>query len=237
MPSCRHAIGASMLEEFAAQRHLAWRLHPTLGAYIAEHQAAKHRTILVYPLVQYNISGAVVLAAARRFGVASDDITVLHDDLDVKLGSVKWKRSGSAGGNGVKSCVAALGTDSFRRLRIGIGRPVSKEPSAIVPFVLSSMPEADRAAVREACSRATVALHLFDLEMSSTTAPAPAPTPTSVSAPTAAHAVTAAQLPATREGLVRSAFRLLFAYASTMRVAVKWLAGCYQPNRTTSRVL
>ena len=225
-----------MLEEFAGKRKLVWRLHPTLGAYIAEHQAT-HLTILVWPVVQYNISGVVVLAAARRFGVASDDITVLHDDLDVKLGVVKWKQSGSAGGNGVKSCIAALGTDSFRRLRIGIGRPASKEPSAIVPFVLSSMPEADRAAVRDACTRATVALHLFDLEMSSTVAapPVPAP-PASTSAPAAARAVTAAQPPATREGLVRSALRLLFAYTSTMRVAVKWLVGAYQP-RSTPRAL
>lgn len=216
-----------MLEELAGQRTLVWHLHPTLGAYVAEHQATAHRTILVWPLVQYNISGVVVLAAARRFGVASDDITVLHDDLDVKLGAVKWKQTGMAGGNGVKSCITALGTDNFRRLRIGIGRPASKEPSAIVPFVLSSMPEADRAAVRDACTRATVALHLFDLDMNSTVGAALAP------APAGARAVTAAQPPTVREGLVRSALRLLFAYSSTMRVAVKWLAGApYQPKRT-----
>ena len=64
----------------------------------------------------------------------------MHDDLDVAVGALKWKRSGSAGGNGVKSVIRSLGTDKFSRLRIGIGRPMSRDPQAIIPFVLSSVP-------------------------------------------------------------------------------------------------
>jgi PTH1 family peptidyl-tRNA hydrolase len=57
------------------------------------------------PLVQYNLSGAVVAAVAQHFCVrAAADVTVLHDDLDVKVGTLKWKQGGAPGGsNGVKS--------------------------------------------------------------------------------------------------------------------------------------
>ena len=79
---CRHSIGSILVAEMAAQRNLSWTLYPMLGAYVAH---AHGRTILLWPFVQYNISGVVVWAAARRFGVSPDRITVLHDDLDVSV--------------------------------------------------------------------------------------------------------------------------------------------------------
>ena len=141
---CRHAIGATLLDDIAEEWRLLWRLHPILGAYVAEHRRSDDgTTVLVWPLVQYNISGAVVAAAARRYSVESRNVVVLHDDLDTKVGVLKWRHSGSAGGNGVKSVIGSLGTDVFSRVRVGVGRPASKEPGAIIAFVIGDVPDDD----------------------------------------------------------------------------------------------
>ena len=106
-----------VLEELASTHGMQWSLYPTLGAYIAKYDRPEDGStiLLVWALVPYNISGVVVHAVAQRFGIIARDVTVLHDDLDVKVGGLKWRGKGSAGGNGVKSIIAALETDEFRR--------------------------------------------------------------------------------------------------------------------------
>ena len=217
MPPCNrcHATGG----DGSSARSLVWHLHPTLGAYVAQHiRADKGRTLLVWPLLQYNISGAVVRAVARRFDVANEHITILHDDLDVKVGSLKWKRNGSAGGNGVKSVIRSLGSDAFRRLRIGIGRPSSKDPAAVVPFVLGAVPKGDLVAILEACSREHIAEQLLD-QSNVGMLPASVTTRMGPMKPTLPSA------PAFPLGILWS---MLTAYASTFRVALKWLIGAYR---------
>ena len=138
---CRHAIGARLVEEFARTHALTWQLYPTLGAYVASHTRPSDGglTLLVWPLVSYNISGVVVEAVARRFRVAPSDVTVLHDDLDVKVGSLKWRSKGSAGGNGVKSA------------RVDVVR-----------YVLGDMPEQDVSHVTATCAKEGIAQLLLD---------------------------------------------------------------------------
>jgi len=150
----RHAIGAALVEELAAAKGLTWTLYPLLGAFIAEYTSTRaERVLLVWPLVMYNLSGPVVAAAARRFDVASDAIVVLHDDLDTRVGSFKWRHDGTAGGNGIKSVIDSLGTCRVSRLRIGIGRPASKDAAAVVSYVLSDVPDADRESIRATMQR------------------------------------------------------------------------------------
>ena len=61
---------------------------------------------------------------ARRLHLAPADLIIVFDDLDLPLGKVRVRMNGSAGGhNGVRSLIAALGTDALRRVKIGIGRP------------------------------------------------------------------------------------------------------------------
>ena len=161
---CRHAIGARLVEELARTHALTWQLYPTLGAYVASHTRPSDGglTLLVWPLVSYNISGVVVEAVARRFRVAPSDVTVLHDDLDVKVGSLKWRSKGSAGGNGVKSIIAQLETDEFPRLRIGVGRPLTSARVDVVRYVLGDMPEQDVSHVTATCAKEGIAQLLLD---------------------------------------------------------------------------
>jgi len=76
------------------------------------------------PQTFVNRSGLAVSALARFYRIAPEEILIAHDELDLKPGVVKLKQGGgSAGHNGLKDIVAALGTPGFWRLRIGIGHP------------------------------------------------------------------------------------------------------------------
>lgn len=89
------------------------------------------------PLTFMNLSGQVVGELSRKHGIAPDRILVMHDELDLGLGTVRFKYAGGlAGHNGLKSIAAHLGTKDFARLRLGIGRP--DDGSAMADYVLRS---------------------------------------------------------------------------------------------------
>ena len=82
--------------------------------------------ILAKPMAFMNLSGPAVRDLARFFKVATQDILIIHDDIDIVFGKLKIKEKGGDGGhNGVRSLIEALGSGAFTRLRIGIGRPES----------------------------------------------------------------------------------------------------------------
>ena len=93
---------------------------------------------LIEPQTYMNRSGQSVGALARFFKIAADEILVVHDELDLPPGAAKIKKGGSSGGhNGLKDITAALGTQDYWRLRIGIGHPRSLNlQQAVVDFVL-----------------------------------------------------------------------------------------------------
>ncbi|WEF32552.1 aminoacyl-tRNA hydrolase [Pseudoduganella chitinolytica] len=79
---------------------------------------------LLEPQTYMNRSGQSVGALARFFKINPDEILVVHDELDLPPGAAKLKKGGSSGGhNGLKDITAALGTQDYWRLRIGIGHP------------------------------------------------------------------------------------------------------------------
>ncbi|MGH2427540.1 MAG: aminoacyl-tRNA hydrolase [Candidatus Limnocylindria bacterium] len=82
------------------------------------------RVLLVKPMKYMNRSGGPVRAALRQTDVdATSDLLVVADDVDLPLGRLRLRRSGSAGGhNGLRDIIGALGTNEFSRLRVGIGR-------------------------------------------------------------------------------------------------------------------
>lgn len=93
---------------------------------------------LLEPQTYMNRSGQSVAALARFFKIEPGEILVVHDELDLPPGAAKIKRGGSAGGhNGLKDITAALGTQEYWRLRIGIGHPRTLNlQQAVVDYVL-----------------------------------------------------------------------------------------------------
>jgi len=96
----------------------------------------RSRTLtLQMPLTFMNLSGKAVAPLARRLGILPEEILVVSDDLDLPLGKLRLRCGGSDGGhNGLKSIIEELGSGTFLRVRVGIGRP---EPGKTVDYVLS----------------------------------------------------------------------------------------------------
>lgn len=118
---------------------------------------------LLLPTTYMNESGAAVRAAVRRRALAAEDLVVMHDDLDLPVGRVKVRLGGSSGGHrGVASIIDYLGTESFVRIKIGIGRP----PAGIDPVyhVLRRPSPREAEALNRAASLAAEAARTVLLE-------------------------------------------------------------------------
>lgn len=110
---------------------------------------------LLEPQTYMNRSGQSVGAIARFFKIAPDEVLVVHDELDLPPGSAKIKKGGSSGGhNGLKDITAALGTQDYWRLRLGIGHPRTlglQQP--VVDFVLHRPRKEEQPLIDEAIAR------------------------------------------------------------------------------------
>jgi PTH1 family peptidyl-tRNA hydrolase len=109
------------------------------------------RVLLVKPLRFMNRSGVALKAAMRQTDAdLATDLLVICDDIDLPLGKVRLRRSGSAGGhNGLRDIIAALGTDEFNRLRVGISRS-----GEAVDHVLATFKPGERELAAEAVATA-----------------------------------------------------------------------------------
>jgi peptidyl-tRNA hydrolase, PTH1 family len=93
-------------------------------ALTARAKLAGHDVLLAKPETFMNLSGLSVAALLRELSLAPEDLIVLYDELAFPLGTLRIAERGSANGhNGVKSVSAALGTEQWNRIRIGIGKP------------------------------------------------------------------------------------------------------------------
>ncbi|MEW6219654.1 MAG: aminoacyl-tRNA hydrolase [Thermodesulfobacteriota bacterium] len=119
----RHNIGFLVLDHLAAGQGLTFR-SSRWQALTAEGRIAGQPVLLVKPQTFMNNSGLAVAGITGYFRLQPADLVVIHDDLDLPLGRVKVVARGGAGGhNGIRSITAALGTDSYPRIKIGISRP------------------------------------------------------------------------------------------------------------------
>jgi peptidyl-tRNA hydrolase, PTH1 family len=108
------------------------------NALLAKTRIGDQETWLLEPQTFMNRSGQSVGALARFYKIAPEEVLVVHDELDLPPGAAKIKKGGSSGGhNGLKDITAALGTQEYWRLRIGIGHPRAMNlQHAVVDFVL-----------------------------------------------------------------------------------------------------
>jgi PTH1 family peptidyl-tRNA hydrolase len=120
----RHNVGFRVVDLLADRWDLTGQGRIRDGAALLEARRSEDRVLLVKPMRYMNLSGGPLRAAIRQTDVDPvSDLLVIADDIDLPLGRIRLRRSGSAGGhNGLRSIIEALGTDEFQRLRIGVGR-------------------------------------------------------------------------------------------------------------------
>jgi len=110
------------------------------------------KVFFLKPLTFMNRSGESVKEVVKFFKLKPSEVLVIYDDLDLPLGKVRIRLKGSSGGHkGVKSIEEHLGTNEFPRVRIGIGRPASKEE--VVNYVLSPFRKEEASVVEEVLER------------------------------------------------------------------------------------
>jgi PTH1 family peptidyl-tRNA hydrolase len=120
----RHNVGFMALEVVAAAAGSAFRAQPRLQGLLADVGNGEERLRLLLPQTFMNESGRSIRAALDWFGFDPAELLVVVDDMDLPLGRLRLRASGSAGGhNGLRSTISHLGTQDFARLRIGIGAP------------------------------------------------------------------------------------------------------------------
>ena len=105
--------------------------------------------LLARPLAYMNLSGGVIAPFARREGVPAEKILILVDDLDLPLGTVRFRPRGStAGHRGMESMVECLGVEEFPRIRLGIGRPeegiMAESDYVLMPFTEAELPVVEK---------------------------------------------------------------------------------------------
>ena len=137
----RHNIGFLTLDFLSSQYKFGkWTENKKMLCDITDGILFGYESILIKPRTYMNLSGQSVIKVKNFFKILSQNIIVIHDDIDIAFGKIKISSSrNSAGHNGVKSINSVI-NDPYIRIRIGVGRPEGKEIN-IANYVLEKFSE------------------------------------------------------------------------------------------------
>lgn len=156
----RHNAGAWLVEQLAENHHESLRLenkfHGLVGKITVENQDCR----LLIPTIYMNRSGLAIKAIANFYRISAQAILVVHDELDLPVGTARFKQAGGDGGhNGLKDTTTHLGTNNYWRLRIGIGHPGHRDK--VHDYVLSRPSRTDYENIMQAISQSLDVLPNF----------------------------------------------------------------------------
>ncbi len=136
----RHNAGFMVGEELRRRYGLP-RLRSRFQGLVGEGTVAGTRVVLLLPMTFMNLSGRAAVEAARKLKIPVERMLVIHDDVELSFGEVRIKEGQGLGGhNGLRSLEQCLGSRDFWRLRVGVGRPESKE-QPLIDYVLAPFSE------------------------------------------------------------------------------------------------
>lgn len=126
----RHNAGFMAIDNFAKKNNVSFSLDTKLQGMIGTINLNGNKAILLKPMTYMNLSGESVSRVMNYFKIDKDDVLIICDDLDSRLGRVRLRAKGSAGGhNGLKSISNLIKTEEYKRIKIGIDR------SPVIPVV------------------------------------------------------------------------------------------------------
>lgn len=144
----RHNIGFEALDSLARHWHLPLSAHRRFQGEFSEGTVFGQRVYLLKPLTYMNNSGRSIRTTLDWYKLSPQSLLVIYDDLDLPVGKLRIRLSGSAGGhNGMRSTITHIGTQEFPRLRIGIDNPQTKNsemPKDAIPHVLGRFTPAEK---------------------------------------------------------------------------------------------
>jgi len=161
----RHNVGFQCLNYFA-RLHSIHFYHRQCQARVGVGKMSGEKLLLARPGTFMNLSGKSVACLVRKHKIPLSDLLVIYDDLDLPLGKIRLRQSGSSGGHkGMNSIISALVSEDFPRIRVGIGRPQvegqSLSEDAIVNYVLSDFSSQEEATIKPVMARVAEAIDCF----------------------------------------------------------------------------
>jgi PTH1 family peptidyl-tRNA hydrolase len=148
----RHNIGFAAVDAASRSWQIPLSENRKFQGAFGEGKLAADKIRLLKPLTYMNNSGMAIRAVTDWYKLPPSSLLVIYDDMDLPLGKIRLRLSGSAGGhNGMKSAIAHLGTQNFPRLRIGIGKAqgTTTNDSSTVSYVLGRFSTAENQIVSE----------------------------------------------------------------------------------------
>jgi PTH1 family peptidyl-tRNA hydrolase len=158
----RHNLGFMVLDELARKilplAKTKWEENKKFNSQFVR---INPQTILVKPQTMMNASGFAVAKMANFYHIESENIWVIHDDVDLPLGRIKIRLGGGSGGHrGIDSIIEQLGTDKFVRFRFGIGEANRGKDRLLEKYVLKSFTVSETSKVKQMIKKTTAAIKL-----------------------------------------------------------------------------
>jgi len=143
----RHNIGFRCADHLA--RRLRMKLRRTGDVWSAEGQLAGMAVVVAKPRTFMNLSGKAARNLLDLHAAKIEDLLVIHDDVELPLGTLRIKQGGGHGGhNGLRSIIQVTGSNAFMRIRLGVGRPEDRNED-LADWVLSDFSEEERSLAAE----------------------------------------------------------------------------------------
>ncbi|WP_078543203.1 aminoacyl-tRNA hydrolase [Litchfieldia alkalitelluris] len=151
----RHNVGFKVIDELSDRLNIPIDQSKHKGIYgIGTISGSK--VLLLKPLTYMNLSGESIRAVMDYYDIQVEDVLVIYDELDIPTGKIRLRQKGSAGGhNGIKSTIAHIGTQEFKRIRIGIDRP--QNGMRVPDYVLGRFFKEESELIKEAIDRSASA--------------------------------------------------------------------------------
>ncbi|MBO5236748.1 MAG: aminoacyl-tRNA hydrolase [Spirochaetaceae bacterium] len=137
----RHNVAWQFADSLPFAHKLNWQ-HKFKGSYASLDNLGQERVYFLKPETYMNLSGDSIGELCRFFKIPTEQVLIVHDELELLPGTISLKKGGGLGGhNGLRSTKASLGTADFWRLRFGIGRPNHED---IAGYVLSDFTQDEK---------------------------------------------------------------------------------------------
>jgi len=160
----RHNVGFMCVNYFGKQYKIpteSKKAHARTG----EGEVEGVKVVLAKPFTFMNRSGSSVKELMRKYDLKSEDLIVVHDDMDLPLGKIRIRVGGSsAGHNGINSIISEIGTPEFARIRVGIGHPEVPEDARgvhspkVIDYVLKGFSSDEKQLLNKVIARVSESL-------------------------------------------------------------------------------
>ena len=146
----RHNIGFMSVDKFAEENNLDFKIESRFEGLLSIFTYKGEKVALFKPVTYMNLSGRAVYKLVNYYKIDIDDILIIYDDLDLPTGKLRLREKGSSGGhNGIKSLIENLGTQDFKRVKVGI----SKNSKDIIDYVLGKFSKEELSILEESLNK------------------------------------------------------------------------------------